>query len=506
MCNKQGVASAAPVKALYLIIAWAIVGPLIYPALLRAQAGTTRASPPGGPNLPAGDVQRETDQGFARHLVAAVTPSLVGVQYTYAGDVDQGTYVFAGVVVDDRGLVMIPLQDVGPTVADAQLQKWMVLTPSPDGGVPSAVDAIFQGRDRRSQTAFVRAATGRSTRVWTPVHFVDRRVSPGDKVFSVGLTPRACGHRPYLSECTVAARLNDTYRTILVTGGGLPAINSPVFNDVGEAIGVAGYTAPAYYLLNDDGGPDRPSPAEQMGLIRSFLPTSAFAPGLVDPPKPGQPVAEGYPGFGQLSGLTPEENTYLQVGPGPAVRVDEMAEGPAAPAGFRPGDVVVAIDGRPLETGDTPKAVKERFILQLERMRPGTRVLLNVCRSVAGQMTRVQISLVLASAPKQIYQARRAWSDRLGLGVREIMPDDQFELRLPPSDPGLVVTKLKPNASAQAAGILENDLVVQLNGRAMTNLDEFQAATKAIEVSRSVVVVIKRQGREQTLRVDLPQQ
>ena len=165
-----------------------VVGQTAGPATTRttAPAASRPALPPAGPVVPPGP-------DFARRLVAAASPSLVAVQYTFVGEVQQSDAVLAGVVVDDRGLVMFPLMGISDQVADAQLQRWKVIVPRP-GGTPERLDATFQGRDDRSQLAFVRATPAQPPRAWTPLRFARRPVAPGDAVYSVGLTPKRSGY------------------------------------------------------------------------------------------------------------------------------------------------------------------------------------------------------------------------------------------------------------------------------------------------------------------------
>ena len=87
--------------------------PAAVPASMPASMPTSMPTMVAAPTLPAAPPAAAAGPGYAKRLYEAVTPSLVAVQYTYTGEVQQQDVIVAGVVVDDRGLVMIPLIVVG---------------------------------------------------------------------------------------------------------------------------------------------------------------------------------------------------------------------------------------------------------------------------------------------------------------------------------------------------------------------------------------------------------
>ena len=298
--------------------------------------------------------------------------------------------------------------------------------------------------------------------------------------------------------------MHDLYQKVFVTGGGLAGLGAPVFDATGTAIGLAGWNAPAVYLLNQPGDD---VDAVVMGTVRSFLPTATFDFGLADPPTPDRPVVDGNSGLGQLDGLSDDEAAYLGLTGTPAVRVGDLFDGSAGPAGVRPGDVIVSVDGHRLQTGDAPADVPDFLKLYFLRLPPGTRVTLGIVRGRPGQRaSRVDVPVVLGRCSPEPYQARRTWYDHLGFGVRELTAVDRYAQHLPPTDAGgVVVTVLKPNEAAQTAGLQPSDLLVQFNGRPTPGLDAFGAAAAAVRPHDAVVLVVKRQRREQTIRIDPPQ-
>ena len=68
--------------------------------------------------------------GGQQALYDRVTPSLVAVKFSFAGEVEQADLTVAGIVVSDKGLVMIPLDAVNEQLPDVQLTKFKIIVPS----------------------------------------------------------------------------------------------------------------------------------------------------------------------------------------------------------------------------------------------------------------------------------------------------------------------------------------------------------------------------------------
>src|SRR6478672_3946826 len=92
----------------------------------------------------------------ARKLYEKVSPAFVAVQYVWETELGRREIVGAGVIVNEEGLVMIPLSLVHPQIPDKQLKEFKVIVPS-QAKDPEELDAEFVGRDERNNVAFVRA-------------------------------------------------------------------------------------------------------------------------------------------------------------------------------------------------------------------------------------------------------------------------------------------------------------------------------------------------------------
>ena len=492
----------------------ATTAPTTTPSIAPVAAAATRPAPqlpPADPVVPAGP-------NFARRLYDAVSPSLVAVQYTFTGEVQQGDVIIAGIVVDDRGLVMFPLAAVSDRLPDDQLRRFKVIVPHTDVE-NEELDATFEGRDERSDVAFVRvnpaATTGPTTaaaaaaapRVWHAIHFAERSPAVGEPIYSVGMMPRSGGYHAVLNQSVISAYLRGPVRQVLAAGGSLAPFGSPVFDATGTAIGTVGYEAPAAFTLDDRNA--QQALLGNLATNRYFIPTSEFAMGLADPPTAGHPIPMAFTGLPELSGLKKEEAEYLGLTGQPVVQVgDVLADSPAAKAGLKRRDVIVKFDGKPLERGDTPEELPLILRHQLGQMSPGTPITFSVLRGGPGQpLTDVRITL--ADRPEMANTAKRFWADDIGFGVRDPVTLDRYARHLKPADAGgVIVTVLKPEASAQTAGLQPEDMVVQVNAQPTPTLADFKTAYgdyRKGHAHEAIVMVVKREGREQTIRIEPPQ-
>jgi serine protease Do len=431
-------------------------------------------------------------------LYSRVRPSLVAVQYTLDTELGRREVIVPGIVVSAEGLVMFPMAAVGEQFPDEQLKDFKIIVPKEDTD-SDELDAVFQGRDERSRVAFVKTSEPQK---WTPIKFEDYSPKIGDTVYSVGVLPKPAGYHPYLMRAMVAAYLRGDVHQILVGDGGLSATGSPVFSADGRAIGFVN-TQTAPLVLNDQNNP-------MISLLQPpklITPTAEFAISLADPPTAEHPLELGWIGVPEMNGLKKEESEYFGLQDQPAIQIGGIVPGtPAERAGLQQGDIVIKVDGQPLERGDEPDELPMILRHKLLRHKVGDTVTFTVLRG-KGQPTK-DIKITLDPRPKQANLAQRFWAEDLGFGVRELVYIDRYALKLKPEEQGLVTTVVKRDSSAATGRLRPNDLVTQLNGQPVTDLDSFKKAYEAFRKDKpreAVVMVVRREGREETIRIEPPQ-
>jgi serine protease Do len=173
------------------------------------------------------------------------------------------------------------------------------------------------------------------------------------------------------------------------------------------------------------------------------------------------------------------------------VVVADVAPGsPAAASGFRPGDIVVSLDGKPMENG-------RQFQVGLYRQAVGGFVGIEVMRDGQTRNARVPINerrdplagLSASVDPRQHLVGR--------LGILGIALDAQSAVLLGvqrvPS--GVVVASTVANAiDSREGGLAPGDIIYAVNGKPVTSLTELRSVVDALKVGDAVVLQLERQG------------
>jgi serine protease Do len=434
----------------------------------------------------------------AHGIYTSAIPSLVAVQFTWESELGRRDLIGTGVVVSKDGLVAVSLALFNPHIPDAQMKDFKILVPSTVAD-PDEIEATFVGRDERTGLAFLRA-TG--THTWTPIEFQDEPLMVGDSVYSVGLLPKAAGYRPCLTHGIISADLHREWPMFMVSPG-LATGGSPVFDSAGHAVGLVMPQDFTQEFLNDP----RSALAGQINPPTLFLPSRGFLYAFSDLPTPDQDSKLAWIGVIELHGLSKDMNDYYGLKDQPALQIGDVIPGtPADKAGMKRGMIIVSMNGKPLERGDDTDQIPLILHGQILRMHIGDHIVFGVLN--APNQPPQSLTLTLAQRPASATTAKRYWADDLGFGVRETVFDDLYERHLPDSAKGVIVTMIKPQASAMIARLASEDMVTQVNGTPVANVAEFQKAYEALRKSKpteAVLLVVLHEGNNQVIRIEPPQ-
>jgi len=437
-----------------------------------------------------------------RAMYDLAKPSLVAVKYTFTSELLSRDLTAAGIVVSDDGLVMIPIWGVTPLlVPDDQMKNFKIIIPS-DTQDETEIDATLQGRDERSNVAFIRA---NSPQNWKAIKFLDVPVQIGQTLYSVGLLPKGSGYKAHVTTVTVSAHLRGPVPQILVDGN-LAGAGAVVLDARGEAIGYVHPSSITEAFL------DNPDDPEAIPMIvsppRMYIPTIDFLQSLNDPPKPDKALVIPWFGCMQLKGLEKEEAEYYGLKNQPAIQIgDVVKDSPADKAGLKPLDIIIKMNGQPLERGDMPNELPEILTRKVQRLKVGDVITFSTIH-LRGDTPR-DVMLTLAPRPPQVWSARRYYAKDLGFVVREVVFMDTYRRKMNPTTAGVAVELLRPQAAAQAAKLARNDLITQMNGKPVTDLDQFKKDYLQFRKDRPrdpvVLEVSKQDGREETINIEPPQ-
>jgi S1-C subfamily serine protease len=162
---------------------------------------------------------------------------------------------------------------------------------------------------------------------------------------------------------------------------------------------------------------------------------------------------------------------------------------PAARAGLKPGDVIVAVDGQEV---DDPNAFDYRFATKplggsanLDVLRNGRTLTVPVALQAAPEYPRDEITI----------HSRSPFS---GAKVANLSPALADELQLDTSSRGVVIVDVDAGSYASNLGFQRGDVILSVNGERIERTGELERITN--ESRRSWRIVIRR-GRQQITAV-----
>jgi S1-C subfamily serine protease len=450
----------------------------------------------------AASVRAEDEAATVRKMYDLVKPSLVAVKYTWDNELGSQELSAAGVIVSDDGLVAFPIGIVTPALIPSdQMQRFKIIVPS-ENSDETEIDATFQGRDERINLAFVRPD---SPQKWKSIKFVDAPPDTGDPLYSVGMLPKGAGYKTIVTTAIMSTRLRGPIPQFLVSGQ-LAGTGAVVLDGQGRAIGMVHARSIGEALLDN---PDNPDDLPMVfNPPRLFIPAGDFLPGIENPPSADKPIIIPWIGC-EMKGLEKEDAEYFGLTNVPAVQVDDVIpDSPAEKAGLNKLDVITRINGKPIERGDLPIELPEIVTRLIERMNVGDQVTFTVIHNKGD--TPKQLTITLEPRPKEPQEARRYYARDLGFVAREVTFVDTYRRHAAATTQGVVVALLRPQAAAQAARLEMNDLITQMNGKPVENLDEFkkdyQEARKARPNDPLVLEVTRLDGKQQTINIQPPQE
>jgi serine protease Do len=201
-------------------------------------------------------------------------------------------------------------------------------------------------------------------------------------------------------------------------------------------------------------------------------------------------VTRGWLGVG-IQDVTPEMTGTLGLGERKGVLIgDVFADGPAAKAGVQVGDVVVAIDGKPVATAQELQfLVAEKPVgasVAVQALRKGKEKTFDV--KLGQRPSRDELAKMDEGGP-----ADEGSASDLGMTVQTLSPDIAGRLGLEPGQ-GVVVTNVDPSGNAAEAGLRRGDVVLEANQKPVGDAAAFGMAVKEAP-GDSVLLLIQRRAR-----------
>jgi Do/DeqQ family serine protease len=188
----------------------------------------------------------------------------------------------------------------------------------------------------------------------------------------------------------------------------------------------------------------------------------------------------------KLQAVTPEIAEGLGLKrPAGALVASVTPKSPAARAGLKTGDLLVAVDGQPV---DDPNAFDYRFATKPL----GGQAQLGIVRS--GRESRLGVGLESAPETPRNEVVIQSRSPFLGAKVANLSPALAEELRLDSAAEGVAVVAVADGSVAQSIGFQKGDVVLTVNSEAIAKTADLQRV--AAQPTRLWRITILRGGQQ----------
>jgi serine protease Do len=157
----------------------------------------------------------------------------------------------------------------------------------------------------------------------------------------------------------------------------------------------------------------------------------------------------------------------------------------AEKAGLKPGDFILAVDGEKL-TASAPEHEEELGEL-IRQYDIGAKVELTILR---GQ-SQMRLPVELARSPKLKREMKKYRNDDFEFTARDVAFFDIAEQRWPEDQHGVLVEDVKPGSWAELGSLYLDDLIVEVDGQAVTGVDSLKTILTGVARQRKTFLVMK---------------
>ena len=201
-----------------------------------------------------------------------------------------------------------------------------------------------------------------------------------------------------------------------------------------------------------------------------------------------------------LLGVRPQpldEELTAQFGTEKGALLSEVTEdGPADKAGLKAGDVITKINT--IEIRDP-----RHLTMTVSQLAPGTKITVTYLRN--GKTATATATLARrdaeVAARDEIPAPKKDEGILNGVGVGEITAEMRSQMQIPARVKGVIVTSIEADTPAAKQGLREGDVIVELDRKPLTSVDQAVKLSEEIKGPR-FLVLLWRNGRTSFLAID----
>jgi serine protease Do len=200
-------------------------------------------------------------------------------------------------------------------------------------------------------------------------------------------------------------------------------------------------------------------------------------------------VTRGYLGV-MIQNITPAlEKEFNLKDTNGALIGDVVPGGPAEKAGLKPGDVVLAFNGKKVTDS-------RHFQLAVAETKPGSTVPIEILRD--GNKKALDVTIKILNGTEQLAESSQDKTNDTGtlngVAVSDLNPQTREQMNVPKDVRGAVVTEVEPTSAAAAAGLKPGDVIQEINRHPVKNAADAVRLTEKAENKRTLVRVWENGG------------
>jgi serine protease Do len=164
---------------------------------------------------------------------------------------------------------------------------------------------------------------------------------------------------------------------------------------------------------------------------------------------------------------------------------DVSPNGPASRSGVQRGDVILEVNGKPMEDS-------RQLRNSISMMDPNSTVKLKLLRN--GNPTDVSVKLGDLPSDKEQAKTEEGSSDKAlnGVTVENLDAQTARQLGLPAATAGVAVTDIDPTSPLASTGLRRGDVIQEVNHQPVRNVSQFEEAMR--KAGDHPLLLVNRQG------------
>ncbi|PCJ15945.1 MAG: protease [Candidatus Cloacimonadota bacterium] len=183
-----------------------------------------------------------------------------------------------------------------------------------------------------------------------------------------------------------------------------------------------------------------------------------------------------------VSNISQDMLPYLGLSSPNGVVIEKVVKNtPADKAGFKSGDVILSINGSPIENVSI-------LVSKIQEIAIGDKALFEVVR----QSKKIKIEATMAEKNKKVAMVNDSKTNNsFGLYLKKITDDMRKALSLSPHTQGVFIESIKKKSLAAQLGLKKNDVLIQFNRDKVSSVKQLNYLLKNSNKNKLLAIVIR---------------